>query len=453
MRPTTSAPAPPRRTRRSCTPGSTRCPAAWRAACCAAAARCCADYARTGRHPGRAHRRAAGRLDRRAAPRAAGDRGKSPAERIHRDPPGLRGGPLPAGTPSGAGGAGRAGDPGRERHLPVDHAAGLRHRGGAGRRPARAGHPGHRRAPSEAGGHAAGHHPRHRLLPLARQRGRAGRDVIDAMLGGRRLHDPPPPRRADRVRQAGAAAARLDPAARCRPRRPRACWSPRPCTATCCSGPPRRTSTTGATPPPPRPGWPRCSRPGRRIMPGPGRRGGHRDLRRAARRDRAPRLPDPGGRRPALRLRGRDQVDRAVRVTGHRRVRGRPAGRGRACRWPRGNGPAAPAARCPTSARRATRPYQDAGRIAADPEYGRIVCHCERVTRGEIRDALASTVPPADLDGLRRRTRALNGRCQGFYCAATVAALMAAARPPPAAAGGRGPAGAAVGGRRRAGRA
>jgi glycerol-3-phosphate dehydrogenase len=72
------------------------------------------------------------------------------------------------------------------------------------------------------------------------------------------------------------------------------------------------------------------------------------------------------------------------------------------------------------------RPYQDPDRIAADPEYGRIVCHCERVTRGEIRDALASTVPPADTDGLRRRTRALNGRCQGFFCAARVGELMAA---------------------------
>jgi glycerol-3-phosphate dehydrogenase len=75
-----------------------------------------------------------------------------------------------------------------------------------------------------------------------------------------------------------------------------------------------------------------------------------------------------------------------------------------------------------------TRPYQDARRIAADPDYGRIVCHCERVTRGEIRDALASTVPPADAGGLRRRTRVMNGRCQGFYCAATVSGMMAAAR-------------------------
>jgi glycerol-3-phosphate dehydrogenase len=72
------------------------------------------------------------------------------------------------------------------------------------------------------------------------------------------------------------------------------------------------------------------------------------------------------------------------------------------------------------------RPYQDAARVAADREYGQIVCHCERVTRGEIRDALASTVPPADLNGLRRRTRAMNGRCQGFYCGAAVSRLFGA---------------------------
>jgi len=71
------------------------------------------------------------------------------------------------------------------------------------------------------------------------------------------------------------------------------------------------------------------------------------------------------------------------------------------------------------------RPYQDAGMIEADPAYGQIICHCERVTRGEIRDALAGPIPPADRDGLRRRTRALNGRCQGFYCGAAVSQLMA----------------------------
>ena len=70
------------------------------------------------------------------------------------------------------------------------------------------------------------------------------------------------------------------------------------------------------------------------------------------------------------------------------------------------------------------RPYQDAELIAGDPAYGQIVCHCERVSLGEVRDALASPVPPADLGGLRRRTRAMNGRCQGFFCAATVSRLF-----------------------------
>jgi len=70
------------------------------------------------------------------------------------------------------------------------------------------------------------------------------------------------------------------------------------------------------------------------------------------------------------------------------------------------------------------RPYQRVDLVEHDPEYGRIVCFCERVTRGEIRDALTSPIPPTDLDGLRRRTRACMGRCQGFYCGAEVDALL-----------------------------
>jgi glycerol-3-phosphate dehydrogenase len=70
------------------------------------------------------------------------------------------------------------------------------------------------------------------------------------------------------------------------------------------------------------------------------------------------------------------------------------------------------------------RPYQRADMIAADPAYGRIVCFCERVTEGEVRDACRSVVPPAALEGLRRRTRVMNGRCQAFFCGAEVQALL-----------------------------
>ena len=62
------------------------------------------------------------------------------------------------------------------------------------------------------------------------------------------------------------------------------------------------------------------------------------------------------------------------------------------------------------------RPWQGA-------HHGGIVCHCELVTRGEIEAALAGPVPPGDFAGLRRRTRAGMGRCQGFHCNATLAAM------------------------------
>jgi glycerol-3-phosphate dehydrogenase len=64
------------------------------------------------------------------------------------------------------------------------------------------------------------------------------------------------------------------------------------------------------------------------------------------------------------------------------------------------------------------RPYQQGGRI---------VCHCERVTEGEITAACTAAIAASDLDGVRRRTRALAGRCQGFYCSAEVTRLAAQA--------------------------
>ncbi len=47
---------------------------------------------------------------------------------------------------------------------------------------------------------------------------------------------------------------------------------------------------------------------------------------------------------------------------------------------------------------------------------GSIVCHCERVTGEEIDRAFDGPLPARTLGGLRRRTRCMNGVCQGFYC-------------------------------------
>ncbi len=56
--------------------------------------------------------------------------------------------------------------------------------------------------------------------------------------------------------------------------------------------------------------------------------------------------------------------------------------------------------------------------------YGRIVCHCEHATEREIRKALRGKSGAGTWGGLKRRTRAGMGRCQGFNCAADVARII-----------------------------
>ena len=63
--------------------------------------------------------------------------------------------------------------------------------------------------------------------------------------------------------------------------------------------------------------------------------------------------------------------------------------------------------------------------IKRDPSYGKIVCRCEQVTEGEILRALRENPPARDIDGVKRRTRAGMGRCQGGFCQPYVAELIA----------------------------
>lgn len=82
--------------------------------------------------------------------------------------------------------------------------------------------------------------------------------------------------------------------------------------------------------------------------------------------------------------------------------------------------------RLPTIGQSFIRPHQDAEMIAANPAYAEIVCHCERVSRGELMDAMHAPIPAMTVDGLRRRTRASQGRCQGFNCHAALNSLLTA---------------------------
>jgi glycerol-3-phosphate dehydrogenase len=61
----------------------------------------------------------------------------------------------------------------------------------------------------------------------------------------------------------------------------------------------------------------------------------------------------------------------------------------------------------------AERPYQREGRSP-------MACHCEWVTEQELASALTGPVPAGTLGGLKRRTRVMLGRCQGFGCSGAV---------------------------------
>ncbi len=63
--------------------------------------------------------------------------------------------------------------------------------------------------------------------------------------------------------------------------------------------------------------------------------------------------------------------------------------------------------------------------IRQNPAYGRIVCRCEQVTEGEILDAIRQNPRARDLDGVKRRTRAQMGRCQGGFCVPYIIELLA----------------------------
>ena len=80
-----------------------------------------------------------------------------------------------------------------------------------------------------------------------------------------------------------------------------------------------------------------------------------------------------------------------------------------------------PAARWPGWWRR---PFEDAARLAERSDYGRIVCSCENISQGELQDAIDLLPGAATLDGLKRRTRVLMGRCQGFNCCVPTAELI-----------------------------
>ncbi len=63
--------------------------------------------------------------------------------------------------------------------------------------------------------------------------------------------------------------------------------------------------------------------------------------------------------------------------------------------------------------------------IQVDPSFGHLVCRCEMVSEGHIRDALSRSCPPHSIKAVKKRTRAGFGRCQGGFCQPLVVKILA----------------------------
>ena len=63
--------------------------------------------------------------------------------------------------------------------------------------------------------------------------------------------------------------------------------------------------------------------------------------------------------------------------------------------------------------------------VEKDPDYGKIICNCEHIPLGQIKDVLSRSVPPHSVKGVKRRVRAGYGKCQGGFCQPSVVLLLA----------------------------
>ncbi len=62
--------------------------------------------------------------------------------------------------------------------------------------------------------------------------------------------------------------------------------------------------------------------------------------------------------------------------------------------------------------------------VRENADYGEIVCRCETVTRAEIIAAIHNPLGVCTVNGIKVRTRASMGRCQGGYCETRITAMI-----------------------------
>ena len=61
-------------------------------------------------------------------------------------------------------------------------------------------------------------------------------------------------------------------------------------------------------------------------------------------------------------------------------------------------------------------PEEQTKLIRQNPDYGELICRCEQVTKAEVLQAVHNPLGVHCITGIKYRTRAMMGRCQGGYC-------------------------------------
>ncbi len=69
-------------------------------------------------------------------------------------------------------------------------------------------------------------------------------------------------------------------------------------------------------------------------------------------------------------------------------------------------------------------PEERADLVAENPDYGEVVCRCEQITRKEVLDAIQNPLGVKTINGIKYRSRAMMGRCQGGFCLPRIVQIL-----------------------------
>ena len=62
--------------------------------------------------------------------------------------------------------------------------------------------------------------------------------------------------------------------------------------------------------------------------------------------------------------------------------------------------------------------------VAKNSDYGEVICRCEQITKKEVLDAIQNPLRNSTINGIKYRSRAMMGRCQGGFCLPRIVTIL-----------------------------